>query len=99
MFITMALTGLSLLWGRVALIPIFGHTVMSGYLGASKVLHNYLGPLLLVGIFLEFVVWVRHNIPKKFDLEWLKRLGRPARRQAAAPCGEDQRGRKGMVLG
>ncbi len=76
-FITMALTGLSLLLGRVALIPIFGHTVMSGWLGASKVVHNYLGPFLLVGIFLEFVAWVRHNIPKKFDLEWLKRLGRP----------------------
>ena len=75
MFIIMALTGLSLLLGRVALIPIFGHPVMSGWLGASKVLHNYCGPLLLVGIFLEFVIWIRHNIPKKFDLEWLKRLG------------------------
>ena len=75
-FIIMGISGLSLLLGRVALIPIFGHTVMSGWLGASKVVHNYCGPLLLIGIFLEFVVWVRHNIPKKFDLEWLKRLGR-----------------------
>ena len=67
--------GLSLLLGRIALIPIFGHPVVSGYLQASKVLHNYCGPLLLVGIFLEFVIWVRYNIPKKFDLEWLKRMG------------------------
>jgi formate dehydrogenase subunit gamma len=75
MFIIMAITGLSLLLGRIALIPIFGHALMAGWLGASKVLHNYCGPLLLVGIFLEFVIWIRHNIPKKFDLEWLKRLG------------------------
>lgn len=74
-FVTMAVTGLSLLLGRIALIPIFGHGFVSGWLGASKVVHNYAGPLLLVGIFLEFVIWIRHNIPKKFDLEWLKRLG------------------------
>ena len=76
-FIVMGISGLSLLLGRIAFVPLFGHAAVSGYLGASKVLHNYLGPLLLVGIFLEFVVWVRHNIPRKFDLEWLKRLGRP----------------------
>ncbi len=75
MFIIMGVSGLSLLLGRVALIPIFGHAVMSGWLGAAKVIHNYCGPLLLVGIFLEFVIWARHNIPKKLDLEWLKRLG------------------------
>ena len=51
LFITMALTGLSILLGRVALIPIFGHAVVSGYLQAAKVLHNYCGPLLLVGHF------------------------------------------------
>ena len=74
-FIIMAVTGLSLLLGRIALIPLFGHPIIAGWLGASKVLHNYCGPLLLIGIFLEFVIWARHNIPKKFDLEWLKRLG------------------------
>jgi formate dehydrogenase subunit gamma len=75
LFIIMALTGLSLLLGRIALIPIFGHPVVSGYLQASKVLHNYCGPLLLVGIFLEFVIWLRYNIPKKIDLQWIIKLG------------------------
>ncbi len=74
-FITMGLTGLSLLWGRAALIPIFGHPFVSGYLGATKLLHNYLGPLLLAGIFLEFVVWVRDGIPHKYDLDWFKNMG------------------------
>jgi formate dehydrogenase subunit gamma len=75
MFIIMGLTGLSLLWGRAALIPIFGHPFVSGYLGATKLLHNYLGPLLLAGIFLEFVVWVRDGIPHKYDLAWFKNMG------------------------
>ena len=75
LFIIMAMSGLSLLLGRIALIPIFGHPIVSGYLHASKVLHNYCGPLLLVGIFLEFVIWFRINIPKKNDLQWLKNMG------------------------
>ncbi|MGO9139131.1 MAG: formate dehydrogenase subunit gamma [Syntrophales bacterium] len=75
LFIIMAITGLSLLLGRIFLIPVFGHWADSGYLQASKVLHNYCGPLLLVGIFLEFIFWVRYNIPKKMDLDWFKNMG------------------------
>jgi formate dehydrogenase subunit gamma len=74
-FIIMAITGLSLLLGRLALIPIFGHWSVSGYLQGSKALHNYCGPLLLVGIVLEFLIWVRYNIPTKTDLEWFKNMG------------------------
>ncbi len=75
LFIIMALTGLSLLLGRLALIPIFGHWAVSGYLTATKGLHNYCGPLLLVGILLEILIWVRFNIPKKDDLTWFKTMG------------------------
>ncbi|MCG6535076.1 MAG: formate dehydrogenase subunit gamma, partial [Syntrophales bacterium LBB04] len=75
LFIMMAVTGLSLLLGRIILIPIFGYMAVSWYLQASKVLHNYCGPLLLVGIFLEFIIWMRYNIPKKIDLQWFKNMG------------------------
>jgi formate dehydrogenase subunit gamma len=75
LFVIMAITGLSLLLGRILLIPIFGHWVDSAYLQASKVLHNYCGPLLLIGILLEFVIWVRYNIPRKIDLAWFKTMG------------------------
>jgi len=75
LFTIMAITGLSLLLGRLALIPIFGHPVVSGYLQASKVLHNYCGPLLLVGILLASLIWFRYNIPKKMDVQWFKNMG------------------------
>jgi formate dehydrogenase subunit gamma len=74
-FIIMAITGLSLLLGRVVLIPIFGHPIVAGYLEVSKVLHNFFGPLLLPGILGEFIVWVRFNIPRKYDLQWFKNMG------------------------
>lgn len=74
-FVIMALTGLSLLLGRVFLIPIFGHWAVSGYLQTTKGLHNYCGLLLLVGILLEILIWVRLNIPKKDDLTWFRTMG------------------------
>jgi len=75
LFIFMAITGLSMLLGRVALIPIFGHVAVSSYLSLSKVVHNWCGPFFLAGIFLEFVIWVRNNIPSKADLQWFKSMG------------------------
>ncbi len=75
LFVTMAITGLSMLLGRVLLIPVFGHWAVSGYLQTTKGLHNYCGPFLLVGIFLEILIWVRYNIPHKEDLTWFKTLG------------------------
>lgn len=75
LFVIMAVTGLCLLLGRVALLSLVGHPAVSGALQASKVLHNYCGPLLLVGLALVFVSWVRYNIPRKYDLEWFKGMG------------------------
>jgi formate dehydrogenase subunit gamma len=74
-FTVMAITGLSLLLGRLLLIPVLGHWVVSGYLGASKTLHNFCGPLLLIGILLEILIWVRYNIPTRMDIVWFKNMG------------------------
>jgi formate dehydrogenase subunit gamma len=75
LFIIMGLTGLNILLSRLLLMPVFGHPFVSGYLGASKILHNYSGPLLLAGFFLELVVWARYNIPRKSDLAWFRNMG------------------------
>ena len=74
-FIIMAITGLSMLLGRLFLIPVFGHWFVSGYLQGAKTLHNYCGPLLLAGIFLEVLIFMRYNIPHKADLQWFRNMG------------------------
>ncbi len=94
LFITMALTGLSILLGRVALLPLFGHTIVAGWLGASKILHNYCGPLLLIGIALELVIWLRQNIPTKIDLQWFKNLGGMIGKGPRAHAGKVNGGQK-----
>jgi formate dehydrogenase subunit gamma len=70
----MGVTGLSLLLGRLFLIPVFGLWADSAWLTACKVLHNYCGPFLLLGILLEVIFWVKFNIPAKVDLEWVKKV-------------------------
>jgi formate dehydrogenase subunit gamma len=74
-FIILAITGLSMLLGRVSLIPVVGHGPFAVYLGAAKIVHNISGPFFLAGIFLEFVVWVRDNLLHKSDLGWFGNLG------------------------
>lgn len=75
LFILMALTGFSMLFGRAVLIPVFGHPVFSGYLAVAMKIHNYSGPLFLVLIVIETITWFRHNIPKRIDLVWFKNFG------------------------
>ena len=75
LFIVMAITGLSMLFGRAVLIPVFGHRAFSGYLGVAMQIHNYAGPFFLALIVIEAVAWARENIPKRMDLVWFKTLG------------------------
>ena len=75
LFILMALTGLSMLFGRAVLIPVFGHSAFAGYLRVAMKIHNYGGPLFLAGILVEIIAWFKPNIPKKIDLDWFKSLG------------------------
>mgnify|MGYP006287704669 CR=1 FL=1 len=75
LFIVLALTGLSMLFGRAVLIPVFGQTAFAGYMQVGMFVHNISGPLFLAGIVVEFAVWVRDNIPKPMDLRWFKSMG------------------------
>ena len=75
LFITLAITGLSLLFGRAVLIPVLGLEGFAAYAGIAKSLHNYLGPFFLAGVLTEVVVWFRSNLFRREDWQWLKRAG------------------------
>jgi formate dehydrogenase subunit gamma len=75
LFIILAITGLSLLYGRAVLIPWMGLEAFSVYAAFSKVVHNYLGPAFAVGVVLILVLWLRFNLPEPTDWQWLKSGG------------------------
>ncbi|MDX1608511.1 MAG: formate dehydrogenase subunit gamma [Halofilum sp. (in: g-proteobacteria)] len=74
-FIILAITGLSLLFGRAVLIPLLGYQGFSVWAEVSKWLHNVVGPFFTVGVLLMLLTWVRNNIFTKTDLEWFKKGG------------------------
>ncbi|MEJ2507948.1 MAG: formate dehydrogenase subunit gamma [Gammaproteobacteria bacterium] len=75
LFIIMAITGLSLLFGRAALIPVFGLQGFAAYAEFAKDVHNYLGVPFMAGVIVEVAIWIRYNTPKAYDWDWLKRMG------------------------
>lgn len=74
-FIILALTGLSNLFGRAVLIPVFGQSLFADYMQWALWIHNISGPLFLAGLIVEFFLWVKDNIPKKIDFVWFKNFG------------------------
>jgi formate dehydrogenase subunit gamma len=75
LFLLLAASGLSLFLGRAVLLPLLGSEAYAGYAGIALSLHNYLGPVFAAGLLLEIICWARHNIPKRIDLQWLRRGG------------------------
>lgn len=74
-FLSLALTGLTLLLGRSILLPWMGPELFSSIAWFSKEAHDLLGPLFLVAVLLMFVQFVGRNIYEKGDLTWLLKGG------------------------
>ena len=74
-FIILAITGLSLIFGRALLIPLMGKEGFAAWAALAKPIHDYLALPFAAGLTLLMLMWLSHNIPKSYDLQWLKSLG------------------------
>ncbi|MFT6222179.1 MAG: formate dehydrogenase subunit gamma [Paracoccaceae bacterium] len=74
-FILLAITGLVSLFGRMVLIPVFGHESFSILAIASKWVHNNVSWAFMIALVMIFFMWVIHNLPDKTDIMWLVRGG------------------------
>ncbi|MEM7644143.1 MAG: formate dehydrogenase subunit gamma [Pseudomonadota bacterium] len=74
-FLALAVTGLLVLFGRIAIIPLLGHEAFAPIAVASKWIHNNVSWAFMLALVLIFVMWVVHNIPRLEDLRWLLRGG------------------------
>ncbi len=75
LFILLAITGLSLLFGRAVMIPVMGPEGFAAYAGGAMNVHNYVGPVFTLCVAAMALAWVWHNIPTRADLEWFKAGG------------------------
>lgn len=73
-WVTLAITGLILTFGKILLLPIIGHTLYSWVGVAAKNVHNFVGPLLIVGVVWMFIRYLPYNWFSKQDFIWLTKI-------------------------
>jgi formate dehydrogenase subunit gamma len=74
-FLTLALSGIVMLFGKYVLLPVFGHTLFGWLAYACKNVHNFVGPLFTVSALVVFVIFVKDNLPHASDIKWVARAG------------------------
>jgi formate dehydrogenase subunit gamma len=99
LFIVLAITGLSLLFGRAVLIPLLGPEGFAAWAIISKGLHNYGGPAFSIGVVLMLVFWARYNLPEKGDWNWLVQGGGLIGKGKHPPAGRVNAGEKIFTYG
>jgi len=72
LFVALAVTGLSMLFGRVVLIPLLGAPGFALWATFSINVHNIAGPFFSLGVLAMLVFWLKNNIPCAVDVQWLK---------------------------
>jgi formate dehydrogenase subunit gamma len=74
-FVLMALTGLNITFGRVALLPLIGPSAFSSWSLTAKYIHNFLSFPFTLGVILIFFMWLGGNLPDRTDFNWLAQGG------------------------
>ncbi len=73
-WVTLGITGLILTFGKVLLLPIIGHGLYSWVGAAAKNLHNFIGPILIVGVVWMIIRYLPYNRLSKEDFVWMKNI-------------------------
>jgi formate dehydrogenase subunit gamma len=92
-FVVLALTGLNITFGKLLLLPLIGPEAFSALAQAGKYAHNFVGFSFMAGLFLIVVLWLKDNVPKRVDIDWLKQGGGFIRSKHA-PAGRFNAGEK-----
>ena len=74
-FVVLGLTGLNITFGKIVLLPLIGPDRFSDLSQAAKYVHNFVGFSFVVGLILIIALWIKDNIPRPVDIEWLKEGG------------------------
>ena len=74
-FVILGLTGLNITFGKIVLLPTIGPEAFSSLSQAAKYVHNYVSASFVIGLALIIALWIRDNIPRKVDVDWVKQGG------------------------
>jgi formate dehydrogenase subunit gamma len=74
-FVVLGLTGLNITFGKIVLMPVIGPDAFGGFSEAAKYAHNFVSFAFTIGLVLIVAMWIKDNIPRKVDVEWLRQGG------------------------
>ena len=74
-FVILGLTGLNITFGKILLLPLIGADAFSSLSQAAKYVHNFTSFAFVIGLVLIVAMWLKDNIPRKVDVDWLKQGG------------------------
>jgi formate dehydrogenase subunit gamma len=74
-FVVLAVSGVVMAFGKTFLLPIIGSTLFGWLAYALKTAHNFAGPLFVVALLVFVVTYLRDNLPRRGDLQWLAKGG------------------------
>jgi formate dehydrogenase subunit gamma len=74
-FVILAVSGIIMLFGRYVVLPATGYTIFSTLAIIAKNLHNFVGPLFIVCAVLIFFTFVRDNMWRAYDWNWMRKFG------------------------
>lgn len=73
-WVTLAITGLIMSLGKSVLLPLIGYTLFSWLATLAKNLHNFIGPILIIGVPWLFIRFVRNNGVSRDDIRWFANI-------------------------
>ena len=91
-FIVLAITGLNYFFGKRLLMPLLGADAFAAWSQWAKYAHNFVSWPFIAGVLLMIVVWVKDNLPDRYDAAWLKAGGFLSRHDP--PAGRVNAGQK-----
>jgi formate dehydrogenase subunit gamma len=74
-FVILGLTGLNITFGKIVLRPVIGPEAFSSISQVAKYVHNFMSFSFVIGLVLIVTLWIKDNIPRKVDVDWVKQGG------------------------
>jgi formate dehydrogenase subunit gamma len=70
-FVTLAISGLVMAFGKFFMLPIMGSFLFGWLTYILKNVHNFVGPLFAVSLVIVIFTFFKDNLPSKEDIKWI----------------------------
>ena len=74
-FSILGISGVVMAFGKFFILPVIGSTLFGWLTYALKNMHNFAGPVFAVSLVVVFFTFIKDNLPRSGDLNWLLKGG------------------------